>query len=221
MPAVLFDLDGTLHDRETGLEAFAEAQSREIGLDLSDQARFVRRFIELDRKGRVWKELVYSTIAAEFRLGPSVSVIDLVNSYLGTYSNFAVEMHGATKVLKQLKDRGFKLGIVTNGRMGLQTSVIRQLGFDQIMDAIVISEQFGAKKPAAEIFERALYLTGAAADSTVMIGDDFEADILGAQGAGIRSVLFRTQHPSQATASAMNMDEVLDAALAVIRHAAS
>jgi putative hydrolase of the HAD superfamily len=216
MPAVLFDLDGTLHDRETGLRAFAEAQSREIGLDLSDQARFVRRFIELDRKGRVWKELVYSTIAEELRLGPSVSVPDLVNTYLSKYSEFAVEMAGATKVLTELKNRGFKLGIVTNGRTGLQTSVIRQLGFDRLSDAVVISEQFGAKKPAAEIFRCALDLTGQIAESTVMIGDDFEADILGAHGAGIRSVLFRTQHRSPATASAMNMDEALDAVVAIL-----
>ena len=120
----------------------------------------MRRFIELDRKGRVPKELVYSKIAAEFPLGPSVSVPDLVNTYLSTYSEFAQEMPGATKVLTELKNRGFKLGIITNGRTGLQTSVIRRLGFDRLMDAIVISEQFGAKKPAAEIFRYALELTG-------------------------------------------------------------
>ena len=53
-----------------------------------------------------------------------------------------------------------------------------------------------------------------------MIGDDFELDILGAHGAGIRSVLFRTQHRSPATASATNMDEALDAVLAVLHTAA-
>jgi len=221
MPAVLFDLDGTLHDRATGLKAFAQAQGREIGLDGCDHEQFVRRFIELDARGYVHKELVYSTIAEEFRLGPSATVSGLVDSYLSTFAQFAVEMDGATRVLEQLKNRGFKLGIVTNGRTALQTSVIQRLGFDSFTDGIAISEQVGAKKPDGRIFRHALHLVGGVAGSTIMIGDDFEADVRGAHAAGIRSVLFKGQHRSPATGAAMTMEEALDAVVTVLMQPAS
>lgn len=63
MKAVIFDLDGTLLDRESSLLSFLEDQYvRFRGLQKIDKQAFVNRFVELDCRGYVWKDAVYRQI---------------------------------------------------------------------------------------------------------------------------------------------------------------
>jgi putative hydrolase of the HAD superfamily len=61
---------------------------------------------------------------------------------------------------------------------------------------MLTAETAGIKKPDVRIFERALKDTGATASNSIMIGDSYEADILGARNAGLRTIWFHTtDHP--------------------------
>lgn len=68
--AVIFDLDGTLLDRDASLEKFVEAQYNRLNewLGHIPESQFAERFIELDARGYVWKDKVYRQLAEEFRL---------------------------------------------------------------------------------------------------------------------------------------------------------
>jgi putative hydrolase of the HAD superfamily len=205
MSAVLFDLDGTLHDRATSLRRFASDHAGRLGLDAQGQAHFVRRFVELDANGRVWKDLVYSQLRQEFDSVNWPSTEILVGGYLHGFAGFAKETLGSTLLLSQLKSLGVKVAILTNGRSDLQRSVIAALEFRDLVDAVVVSEEVGFRKPQREIFLLALDQVATRPEDAIMVGDDLAADIYGAQGAGITPIAFRcAAGPSVALAEDMS-----------------
>ena len=77
--------------------------------------------------------------------------------------------------------------MVTNGSSAAQRSKVRYWGLSDLVDAIVVSEEIGAAKPAAEIFRHALHLVGADPAHTLFVGDRPVADIGGAQGVGMQT----------------------------------
>lgn len=122
-----------------------------------------------------------------------------------------VAVPGAIETLKQLRSKGIKTVLLTNGNPDLQRHVARQIGITSELDAIVTSGEVGVRKPHPFIFLYALAKADGvagevlkqfrdtygeypaelqkrcieAAKSTVMVGDDYAADIEGALNAGI------------------------------------
>jgi putative hydrolase of the HAD superfamily len=209
--AVLFDLDGTLHDRAATIDAFARDQFYRLGTNEKEVERYINRFVELDGNGMVWKSQVYSQLIKEFKLKNRPAVETLVAEYIQLYPNFAIPMEDANYVLETLKKQKMMVGILTNGRTELQRSVITALGFNTLVDTIVISEEVGFRKPQQEIFEIALNQLGAQANETVHIGDDAIADMEGAMGAGIRPFAFKHEKSLNGIVSIASLKEVLPA----------
>ena len=210
--AVLFDLDGTLHDRAQGILGFASNQYSRLGTDQTQCERYVSRFIELDANGMVWKDQVYQILSDEFELTDKPSVAALVDEYIRLYPKFAAEISGAHDALVNLKEHGLKLGIVTNGRTDLQHAVIETLGFDLVVDAVVVSEEAGFRKPQRQIFEAALELLGVDASNSVMVGDSLKSDVEGALVAGIQPIAFRLPSAPVGVTICHTMPEVVHAA---------
>lgn len=214
--AILFDLDGTLHDRERGIAAFASDQFSRLGKNRAELTQYVSRFVQLDAGGRVWKDRVYSQLVREFELVGHCSAERLLGEYVSLYPGFATEVAGAAQVLSRLRQRGARIGIITNGRSVLQSAVISALGFRNLLDAIVISEQAGCRKPERKIFELALCQLGVASERAMMVGDDPVSDVEGATNAGLRSVAFRCHPDVPSAIPAATMAEVLAAAEAFL-----
>jgi len=80
--------------------------------------------------------------------------------------------------------------------------VLREAGFDERLDAIVVSDAFGLRKPRPEIFLETLTRLGVAPEETLHVGDSLRADVGGAAAAGIRSVWItrRVKEPERALA---------------------
>ena len=57
-------------------------------------------------------------------------------------------------------------------------------------DQIVVSDEFGYRKPNVKIFNHAMEKAGASSDNSLMIGDDYVADVVGAQSVGMDQVFF-------------------------------
>lgn len=89
--------------------------------------------------------------------------------------------------LRVLRAIGWKLAVVTNGAADVQTQKIDRLGVLPLLDACCISGELGVRKPDPRVFEIAAARCGESLDDAWMIGDG-EADIVGAHGAGARSV---------------------------------
>lgn len=96
----------------------------------------------------------------------------------------------AIETLTELKKDGFNLHIITNGFKEVQHRKLKNCGFDAFFDVIVCSEEIGKNKPNPEVFHYAMQKAGAIPSKSVMIGDDFQVDIIGANNAGMKSILF-------------------------------
>ena len=195
MNAVLFDLDETLLDRTKSLFEFASWQSSKIlATDLGgDQAVFVQRFIELDANGSVWKDEVYTALIKEFEI-KGWNVSDLLKIYELCFCAFCQPKDGTIESIKELKGLGYKLGLVSNGKSPFQERNFSALGVSALFDAILISESIGVRKPEIEIFHLACSRLGVAPDKTVFVGDNPEADIAGANNAGMYSIYIPGNH---------------------------
>ncbi|HEX9014489.1 MAG TPA: HAD-IA family hydrolase [Chloroflexota bacterium] len=91
-------------------------------------------------------------------------------------------------VLAELKGRGYRLGIVSNWDSRLLT-ICERLELSSQVDFVIASASAGMEKPDRRIFEIALAAASTPARRAVHIGDDYVADIVGANGAGLDAVL--------------------------------
>ena len=187
--AAIFDLDGTLFDRATSVHRCIEAQYRRHAESLKavSAVEFVEKFLELDARGYTPKDVVYAQLVEQFSLQPGMQTV-LFDDFYAYYHSHAVGFFGLHEMLDELHRAGLRLGIITNGRTTHQLATIRALDLESKFDAILISEREGVRKPAAEIFRRALDLLSADAGETVYVGDHPAIDIEGARSAGLWTI---------------------------------
>lgn len=102
---------------------------------------------------------------------------------------------GAIEVLKELKNRGKKICLLSNAQSCFTIPEIRSLGLYDMFDGIFISSDLKVKKPSLAFYEKAI--GDIDPSSCVMIGNDEFADIRGAMGAGIDACYIQSeQSPS-------------------------
>jgi putative hydrolase of the HAD superfamily len=92
---------------------------------------------------------------------------------------------GAGELLAEVRRRGARIVAVTNNLVSEQEDKLRHTNLRHLFDDLVISEAAGINKPHREIFEIALRAAGSQPSETVMLGDSWENDVVGALGAGI------------------------------------
>lgn len=108
----------------------------------------------------------------------------------------------------------YPLTVVSNGFIEVQYKKLRSSGLEKYFSHVVLSEEANALKPDKRIFEHALKLNNASATETIMIGDSYDADIVGAQNAGIDQVWFNpnieTEIDSNATYNISDLRKLYD-----------
>jgi putative hydrolase of the HAD superfamily len=213
--AILFDLDGTLWDRDGAVSQLVQAQHRQFAeLSHIPQADYVDRVVELDAHGFGDKREVYRQVASEFDLPPELATI-LHDDFWASYHLFYQPFPEVIPTLLRLAAEGLKLGIITNGKTAIQQAKIDGLGLGPLMDTILISEHEGVRKPDRAIFERALQRLGVTAEESWFVGDHPDADVRGAKEAGLTAVWRRswTEAPN-ATHPISSLDELLPLVIA-------
>jgi len=96
-----------------------------------------------------------------------------------------------TGLFRTLKERGLRLGIVSDGTTPEQEETLQRLGVLTYLDAMVVSDTVGATKPDPRLFERVLEDLGispADARAAVYVGDNWERDVEGAHQSRMRAV---------------------------------
>ena len=95
---------------------------------------------------------------------------------------------GALETVVELRRRGVRLALVTNGSAADQRAKIGRHAVDRRFDAVLVEGEVGFGKPDPRIFRLALERLGVTAAEAWMVGDDLPWDIAGAQAVGIHGV---------------------------------
>lgn len=137
-----------------------------------------------DQDGMTPKETFFERVRGEFDI--SADLEGLLAQYYVDYP--ACYTVGAETIagLRQLRSRGWKVGVVTNGGPA-QFGKLEATNLIEEFDAICVSEVVGATKPDPTIFEMAADLCGTPLEGW-MTGDSVTADIAGGRGVGLRTI---------------------------------
>lgn len=210
-PILLFDLDRTLWDFDTNADRTYGAMFDSFGLaDLChvDFETFHERYRQINdmlweayRNGTVTKEQLslrrFSYSLAAFGCNaddPEIVRLSLRMSeyYVVEATQQTVLMPGTCELLDWLDHRlpRPRMAVITNGFAEAQLPKMKTSDIDRYFDHFFLSEDLGFMKPDPRFFEKALQQMHARADECLVIGDDYEVDIVGAMRAGIRQVWY-------------------------------
>lgn len=184
--AVLFDLDGTLLNRDESVNKFINYQYQRFieVLGHIPKEKYWARFIELDNRGYVWKDKVYEQLVKEFSIS-GMTWEDLLQDYLNEFSNHCVPFPNLLDMLQTLKSEDLILGMITNGYGQFQMDNIRALGIENYFDIILISEWEKMKKPDALLFRKASKKLHIEPSHCVFVGDHPINDVQASQNIGM------------------------------------
>lgn len=208
---LFFDLDHTIWDFETNarfcmLELFEIKNLRERGIDdfdlfYSNYSKYNEMLWKRYRNGfikqadlrfkRMWLALLDFKIADE-KLANEMSVQFL--EILPTQNQLFPH---TVEALDYLKEKNYTLHLITNGFEKIQHEKLRHSGLTAYFTEVITSEASNSLKPHKEIFEYAFSKTAATLTESIMIGDNIEADIVGAINAGIDQVF--VNHTNEVT----------------------
>jgi putative hydrolase of the HAD superfamily len=114
---------------------------------------------------------------------------DLADRAAGLYTRLRDEglrLHeGALEILGRCRARLPRLALVTNGATRVQRAKIVRFGLAGFFDHVQLEGEFGVGKPDRRVYENVLRVLDADPGRCLMVGDDYEADVLGALHAGL------------------------------------
>jgi len=199
---LFFDLDRTLWDFDTNARLAFDDLTEKYGLlaQVGSAATFFQVFNhhneylwEQYRSGQITKTYLKSIrfiiTLHDFGVDNPELAHQLGDDYLHISTQKTQLIPDTLQILDVLHPH-YKLHILTNGFNEVQYHKLNNSGLTKYFDLMITSEDAGAMKPATQIFDYALHKAGASKCESLMIGDDYAIDIVGAKQAGIDQVFF-------------------------------
>lgn len=215
---VFFDLDHTLwdFDRNSALtfNKIFELNNVNVSIEdfLSEYEPINLNYWKLYREEKIDKEsLRFGRLNDAFQaVGEQVDediILKLSDDYITHLSSYNHLLDNTIDVLNYLKE-AYTLHIITNGFEEVQHKKMTMSKIDMFFKTITNSEMVGVKKPNPKIFNFALEQAKTDVESSIMIGDSYEADILGAQNIGM-DVIFLDVNNSVSTNGIKKIDNLI------------
>lgn len=188
--ALCFDIDGTLCAYGLPPHQALEGACREHGVDAApDPADYYALYKVVAReRPRAGYRAVSDEAYRRLLARQGWDDADLAGRVAAAYRRSrldSIQLYPETlEVLEALQGR-VALGVISNGPGEIQWAKLEKFDLKRHFDAVVISGDVGVEKPEESIFRLALERLGAAARESAHVGDDPEADVLGAVEAGL------------------------------------
>ncbi|WP_158056151.1 HAD family hydrolase [Halorussus halophilus] len=188
---ILFDLDGTLVDYERPPTELLDHAFRRAGVEpFFEIGDYLDRFHEHTGPNVSIDEVrarCFEAIAESYGRDPEVSR-EIAEIYAAERDHSQVApLPGAHDLLETLASE-YRLGLVTNGPPGMQTTKLEAAGLTDYFEELVFAGHDTAAKPEAEPFEVALNALDSTPERTLHVGNSISSDVAGAHAAGVGSV---------------------------------
>lgn len=201
---VFFDLDHTLwdFDKNSALTFNKIFTLNNIDINVDEFLKAYEpinlNYWKLYREEKIDKEsLRYGRLHDAFSaLSKNVEkdlILKLSNDYITHLSSYNYLLDNAINVLNYLKNQ-YKLHIITNGFDEVQHKKLTKSNILHYFKTVTNSEMVGVKKPNPKIFNFALNKAQVNPENSIMIGDSYEADIIGAQNIGMHVIYLKVDN---------------------------
>ncbi|MGO1183887.1 MAG: HAD family hydrolase [Micrococcaceae bacterium] len=199
--AVGFDLDGTLFDHRGAAEVAVNNFVDGLGVEPSEKTRRTWLSVENEQFER-WRAGQFSfkeqrrerlrqvlpALGLDAPHEPS-DLDDLFDVYLRAYREAWRPFADSVSLVRDLRFRGYRVGILTNGTEEQQTDKLNMIGLDEHIDVVCTSERIGVQKPQPQAFSILASELGVATDECLFVGDSAEQDVSGAMASGMNALL--------------------------------
>jgi putative hydrolase of the HAD superfamily len=200
---IFFDLDHTIWDfdknaEETLQELYLVYDLPGLGLHSADL--FIETYTRNNHQlwadyhtGKINKqtlrEMRFKKTFLDLGLSPEVIPTQFEDDYVAICPTKTNLFEGAHETLQYLHGK-YTMHLITNGFKESQDLKIKGAGIGKYFDQIIVSEDVGVNKPDPAIFQHALNVAGAEKETSIMIGDSLEADVMGALNFGMDAIYF-------------------------------
>ncbi len=205
--AVCFDLDDTLFDHRGAARTGVRRFLGDLGVDV-DEAVLAEWFRAEDEQYERWRtgEIDFAEAAAgtaphrppaprRRAAGDEAGLDALFDDYLAAYRDAWCVFPDVAPLLRSLRERGYRIGLLTNGSEAQQLDKLARTGLDEAFDAVCVSERIGVQKPDPRAFTLLAERLGVDPQACVFVGDDPEKDVQGARRAAMHAVLVDRADP--------------------------
>lgn len=203
---IFFDLDRTLWDFDAAAEVaferiYDQYRLKDLGIPNAHEFHLVyhplnEKLWELYRANLITKDDLNRTRflkPLEHYGIHDVALADHLSEDYVYWSPRIVRLVPGTMELLDYLAPKYHLHLITNGFEEVQHTKLSGSGMEPYFETLTVSEEVGVKKPNPEIFQYALQKAHAAAEESLMIGDEMAVDIDGARAAGIDQIFFNAK----------------------------
>ena len=199
---LFFDLDHTIWDfelnsKETLWDLHLKYELEAKGINNFDEFysiysvhnhklwdRYSKGFIKQEELR--WKRIYLSLL--DYKIADEALSKEMSVDYLTILPDKKNLFPYTIEILEYLKSKGYTMHLITNGFESVQFKKIKNSNLADYFTEVITSEASNSLKPNKEIFEYALKVSNANVETSIMIGDNEDADIQGAINAGMDSI---------------------------------